>query len=87
MALGRPRHRWQDSIKMDLREDGVVQTGLTWLRIGTSGELLWTFGFHKMLRSSWVAAQLAASQERFSSVELFVLFTFRAHYINFIPQL
>jgi hypothetical protein len=29
MALGRPRHRWQDSIKMDLREDGVVQTGLT----------------------------------------------------------
>jgi hypothetical protein len=41
------------------------------LRIGTSGGLLWirlwAFGFHKMLGSSWVAAQLAASQEGLSS--------------------
>jgi hypothetical protein len=46
--------------------------GLIWLRIGTSGRLLWTrywtFGFHKMLGSSWVAAQLAAPQEGLSSV-------------------
>jgi hypothetical protein len=44
----------------------------SWLRIGTIGGLLWTrwwtFGFHKMLGSSWVAAQLAASQEGLSSV-------------------
>jgi hypothetical protein len=50
----------------------VVWTGLTWLRIGTSGGLLWTrywtFWFHKMLGSSWVAAQLAASQEELSSM-------------------
>jgi hypothetical protein len=33
--LGRSRHRWEDNIKMD----GVVWTGLIWLRIGTSGRL------------------------------------------------
>jgi hypothetical protein len=47
-------------------------TGSIWLRIGTSGGLLWkrwwTFGFHKMLGSSWVAAQLAVSQDGLSSV-------------------
>jgi hypothetical protein len=46
--------------------------GLEWLRIGTSGRLLWTrywtFGFHKMLGSSWGAAQLIAPQEGLSSV-------------------
>jgi hypothetical protein len=35
--LGRPRRRWEDNIRMDLREDGVVWTGLIWLRIRTSG--------------------------------------------------
>jgi hypothetical protein len=38
--LGRSRHRWNDNIKMDLREigwDGVAWTGLIWLRIGTGG--------------------------------------------------
>jgi hypothetical protein len=33
---GKPRHMWMDNIKMDLREDGMVWTGLNWLRIGTS---------------------------------------------------
>jgi hypothetical protein len=32
-ALGRPRRRWVDNVKM-------VWTGLVWLRIGTNGELL-----------------------------------------------
>jgi hypothetical protein len=36
--LGTPRRRWVDSIKMDL--DGMVWTGLIWVRIGTSGRLL-----------------------------------------------
>jgi hypothetical protein len=36
--LGRPRHRWKNNIKMDLREIGlVVWTGLIWLRIETNG--------------------------------------------------
>jgi hypothetical protein len=81
--LGRPRHRWVDNInniKVDLRERererevGVVWTWLIWLRIGNSGGLLWkrkwTFRFHKMLGSSSVAAQLAASQEGLSSMKL-----------------
>jgi hypothetical protein len=39
--LGRPRRRSLDSIMMDLVEvDGVMWTGLVWLRIGTGGELL-----------------------------------------------
>jgi hypothetical protein len=38
--LGRPRHMWVDNIKMDLRSDSVVWTGLIWLRMGTGGGLL-----------------------------------------------
>jgi hypothetical protein len=35
--LGRPRRRWVDNIKMDLREVG---TGSIWLRIVTGGRLM-----------------------------------------------
>jgi hypothetical protein len=38
--LERPRRRWEDNIRMDLRYDGAIWTGLIWLRIGTSGGLL-----------------------------------------------
>jgi hypothetical protein len=39
--LGRPRHRSEDGIRMDLRETGFgVWIGFDWLRIGTSGGLL-----------------------------------------------
>jgi hypothetical protein len=41
--LGRPRRRWVDNIKTDLREigwDGMVWSGLVWLRVGTSGGYL-----------------------------------------------
>jgi hypothetical protein len=38
---GRPRRRWEDNIKMDLREVGWgTWTGSIWLRIWTGGELL-----------------------------------------------
>jgi hypothetical protein len=37
-ALGKPRHRWEDNIKMDLQEVGCrAWTGSSWLRIGTGG--------------------------------------------------
>jgi hypothetical protein len=39
----RPRRRWKDDIKMDLRKDGVVWIGLIWLSIGTNGGLMWTW--------------------------------------------
>jgi hypothetical protein len=37
--LGRPRRRWVDNIKMDLK-DGMEWIGWIWLRIVTSGELV-----------------------------------------------
>jgi hypothetical protein len=39
--LGNSRHRWEDNIKMDLRE--IVLEGMDWIhltRIGTGGGLL-----------------------------------------------
>jgi hypothetical protein len=33
--LGKPRHRWEDNIKMDLQEVGCG--GMEWIRIGTGG--------------------------------------------------
>jgi hypothetical protein len=39
--LGRPRRRWNDGIRMDLREIGLgVWIGFGWLRTGTGGGLL-----------------------------------------------
>jgi hypothetical protein len=40
--LGRPRRRWEDGIRMDLREIGLggVWIGFYWLRTGTGGGLL-----------------------------------------------
>jgi hypothetical protein len=39
--LGRPRRRWEDGIRMDLREIGLgVWIGFDWHRIGTGGGVL-----------------------------------------------
>jgi hypothetical protein len=39
--LARPRHRWEDIVKMYSREIGfVVQIGFIWLKTGTVGRLL-----------------------------------------------
>ena len=38
--LGRPRHKCEDSIKMELQEGLGTWTEWIWLRIGTGGELL-----------------------------------------------
>ena len=39
--LGRPKRRWEDSIKWIISKwEGVVGTGLMWLRKGTGGGLL-----------------------------------------------
>jgi hypothetical protein len=39
--LGRPRHRWEDGIRIDLREIGWGSVEISsWLRIGTGGGFL-----------------------------------------------
>jgi hypothetical protein len=39
--LGRPRCRWEDNIKMDLRGIGIDWVNcISWLRIGSSGRLV-----------------------------------------------
>jgi len=37
VLVGKPRCRWEYNIKMDLQEVGGVETGWSWLRIGTGG--------------------------------------------------
>jgi hypothetical protein len=38
--LGRPTHRWEDNIKMDLKDIGIDRrNGFSWLRIGSSSRL------------------------------------------------
>jgi hypothetical protein len=40
--LERPRDRWENNIKMGLREIGWgAQTGAVWVRMGTGGGLLY----------------------------------------------
>jgi hypothetical protein len=34
-SLGRPRHRWEDNIKMDLREVGI--DGSKWIQLAQDG--------------------------------------------------
>jgi hypothetical protein len=39
--LGRPRHRWEDNIKIDFGKYGLgMRIGFIWLKIGTGGRLL-----------------------------------------------
>jgi hypothetical protein len=39
--LGRPRHGWEDIVRMDLREIGwEMWIGFIWLKMETSGRLL-----------------------------------------------
>jgi hypothetical protein len=39
-SLGRPRHKWEDNIKMDLKYCAGVKTEFKWLRRCSSG---WIF--------------------------------------------
>jgi hypothetical protein len=37
--LGRPRHRWEDGIRMDLREIGLE--GVDWIRLSQDRDRWW----------------------------------------------
>jgi hypothetical protein len=39
--LGRPRHRWEDNIKMDLREIGI--DGANWIQLAQDRVQWWAF--------------------------------------------
>ena len=71
--MGRPRHRWEDNIKWIFGKSKGVETGWSWLSIGTDDGHLWirwwTFGFYKVWGISWLAANQLASQEGPSSME------------------
>jgi hypothetical protein len=62
-----------DNVKMDLR--GTGWDGMDWIDLDQDRDqwraLVNPKGFHKTLWSSWVAAQMAASQEGLSSMKLF----------------
>jgi hypothetical protein len=40
--LGRPRHRWEVGIKMDLRELGSGGGGAEWIRLAQDRDWWWT---------------------------------------------
>jgi hypothetical protein len=63
-----PRYRWEDDIKMDLKNVGLGEwTGSIWLRIWRGIRLLWMrkwiFGYHKMWGISWLAEDLLSFQK------------------------
>jgi len=72
----RARSRWNTARKLQENIKRVWENvvGIIWLRVGASGGLLWarswTFGFRKLRGISWLAVELAASEERLGSIEI-----------------
>jgi hypothetical protein len=65
--LGKPRCRWKDNIKMDLR---YIEWGaMDWIHPAQHVEGSSEHGIDKMLGNAWVAERLATSQG-LSSMEL-----------------
>jgi hypothetical protein len=48
--LGRPRHRWEDNIKLDLREIGI--NGANWIRLAQN-RIQW-HNFVNTVMNPWV---------------------------------
>jgi hypothetical protein len=84
--LGRPRHRWEDGVRMDLREIGWgVWIGFDWLGIGIGGGLLWvrcwTFGLLRH-RVSYIS-----NAEARASILTLTSHTFLAWQTDFVYEL
>jgi hypothetical protein len=43
--LGRRRHKWKDSVRMDLRDVGWE--GVDWIHLAQHGDQWWAVSFHK----------------------------------------
>jgi hypothetical protein len=48
--LGRPRHRWEDNIKMDLREIGIDGVKSIWL----AQDIVWWRALVNVVMNLWV---------------------------------
>jgi hypothetical protein len=77
-ALGKPRRRWENNIKMYLWEvRWRGEGGIDWIDLVHDRDMwralvytMMNFGFHKMRGISWVAQDILACQEGLCSVEL-----------------
>jgi hypothetical protein len=74
-SLGRPRRRWVNNTRMDLREVGWGD--VDWIGLAQDRNrwrdlvnVVINFRFHKMLGNYQVTTQLVASQVMLSSIEL-----------------
>jgi hypothetical protein len=48
--LGRPMHRWEDNIKIDLRDGGI--SGMNWIRLAQ--DRVWWQTFVNMILNVWI---------------------------------
>jgi hypothetical protein len=72
--LGRPRRRWEDNSKIDLR--GIEWDGMDWIHLVQDRDkwralvnTVINLRFHKSLGNYWVAERLSASHELLGSME------------------
>jgi hypothetical protein len=75
--LGKPRCRWVDNIKIDLREAGY--SCMDWINLaqdmdwcGAPVNTATFFALNKLFRNSWIVAQLAASQQELGSIKVVI---------------
>jgi hypothetical protein len=75
-TIRKPRRRWEDNIKMDLREIGWG--GMDWIDLAQDRDqwraLVNTVMNLGIPQNSWVGERLAASQEGLSSMEILIYF-------------
>jgi hypothetical protein len=65
--LGRPRHRWEDSIKMDLREIGIDRAN--WIRLAQD-RVQWK-AFVNTVMNLWVPLESGIFFDKLSDNQLF----------------
>jgi hypothetical protein len=68
--LGRPRHRWEDNIKMDLREIGI--NGANWIWLAQNRVQWWAFV--NMVMNLWVPSESRIFFDKLSDNQLFKLY-------------
>jgi hypothetical protein len=65
--LGRPKHKWENNIKMDLREIGI--NGANWIQLAQDRVQWWAFVNRVM--NLWVPKESRIFLDRLSDNQLF----------------